>query len=372
MGDLLRLKRSLPWFEERAKTCPALNAYRHLHFGNYHRLRGELPKALAAYERAYSFAPSAAERGEFAYVVFRLSGALLDLGRAGDAHALLHDAVPQTLAHGTAPFVRMTVDMRLAAAEAALGLRDDARARAERVMEEALAEGLGGILFVNLCVEQAKVAELLRDKDLLERAIGRLEHLAAHTKHRAFAAKHAHLLRHAQGRGGFQVAPNPQKSFGGTESTHTSLVAGVRTQIDVCRGRGERARRALSILLETAASDEGFLYLCTASGVELAASHADRDPPASLEALLAERIRSAAPDEDTTSDSRDLPLAPAPDKGPFDIVEVLTETGGRIQLAAFAALRPRRGALAPVPLTVRSALSDALITAGDTPGIPWA
>lgn len=372
LGDLLRLKRSLPWFEERSKTCPALNAYRHLHVGNYHRLRGELPKALAAYERAYSFASSASERGEFPYVVFRLSGALLDIGRAKDAHALLSEAVPQMLTHGTAPFARVTVDMRLAAAEAAVGLHDEARARAERVMDEALAEGFGGVLFVSLCVEQARAAELLRDKELLERAIGRLEHLAAHTKHRAFAAKHAHLLRHAQGRGGFQVARNPHKSLGGTESTHTSLIAGLRTQIDVCRGRSERARRALHILLETAASDEGFLYLCTASGVELAASHADRDPPASLEALLAERIRSAAPDETTTSDSRNLPLLPAHEKGPFDIVEVLTETGGRIQLAAFAALRPRKGTLAPVPLTVRSALSDALITAGDTPGIPWA
>ena len=57
---------------------------------------------------------------------------------------------------------------------------------------------------------------------------------------------------------------------------------------------------------------------------------------------------------------------------PFDLVEVITETGGRLQLTALAALKPRKGSLQPVPLPLRAALSDALITAGDTAGIPWA
>jgi hypothetical protein len=263
--------------------------------------------------------------------------------------------------------------MILALSEASVGLRDQAMARADRVMVEAVADGFGGILFVEICALQARVAEVCGDQALLERSIVRLEQLATHAKHRAYAAKHAHLLRHAQGRGAFQVLPNPHKSFGGTESTHTSVVAGVRTQIEICRGRGERARRALGILLETTASDEGFLYLCTEDGVELAASHADAPPPASLEAVLAERIRSVKADDDTTGDSRNpRSLRPAAEKTPFDLVEVITETGGRVQLAALAALKPRSGSLKPVPMPLRAALSDALITAGDTPGIPWA
>jgi tetratricopeptide (TPR) repeat protein len=373
LGDLLRLKRCLPWFEERTKTCPALNAYHCLHLGNYHRLRGERAKALAAYERAHSFAPVGSERGEWPYIAIRLAEALLDAGRGADAHALMKAAVPRAIEHRTAGYMRVRVEMMLAVTEAAVGLRDEALARADRAMAEAREDGFGGILLVSVCALEARVAELCRDQSLLERSIGRLEKLATHEKHRTFAAKHAHLLRNAQNRGAFQVAPNPHMSLGGTESTHTSLVAGVRTQIELCRGRGERARRALGILLETAASDEGFLYLCTAGGVELAASHANADPPPSLEAVLAERIRSVVAEEDTTGDSRNMrSLRPAAESGPFDLVEVITESGGRPQLIALAALKPRKGALQPVPLPLRAALSDALITAGDTAGIPWA
>jgi hypothetical protein len=63
-------------------------------------------------------------------------------------------------------------------------------------------------------------------------------------------------------------------------------------------------------------------------------------------------------------------LRPEPETS-YDVVEVVTETGGRYVLAALAAMKPRNGALLPVPMVVRTTLSDALIRAGDTVAIPW-
>jgi tetratricopeptide (TPR) repeat protein len=373
LGDVLRLKRCLPWFEERARICPQGRPRYEMHLGNYHRLRGENQKALAAYERALALVPGPAAHGDFAYIAMRCTQALVDVGRPADARDLSARAVAEGDAFGIIRSTRHLLAMKLAVAEAALGLAEAAAERSERIIEEATSEELRGIFFVNLCRDQAQVAQLCRSEALLERAVVRLEQLAAHSRYPAFATKHAHLLRHAQGRGRFQVAPNPQKALGGGDATHTSMVVGVRTQIERCRGRDERARRALQILLDTAASEEGFLYVFGQNGMTLAASSTEKGPPGSLERSLAERIRSGAVEEDTTDETTQMrSLRPADPQNTFDVVEVISEKNGRCVLAALAALKPKNEILSPIPMTVRAALSDALIKAGDTAAIPWA
>jgi len=150
----------------------------------------------------------------------------------------------------------------------------------------------------------------------------------------------------------------------------------LRSELELCRGRGERAQKALRILLDIAASDEGFLYLCGDDTVQLAAASVDATPTPSLEALVFERLRSGTAEGDITGEGDDGPrrmrsLRPAAEEDRFDVVEVITQRGGRCRLAALAALRPRKASLDPVPLFVREALSDAFIAAGDTAGIPW-
>ena len=383
LGDLLKLKQFLPWYEERARACRSMQSHQEFYLGCYHRLRGELPKALAAYQRAHALAPSAAHFGEWPFIVWRLGQSLLDAGRAPEAREFTSSALVEAGAHGTTPLLLRLIEMTLATAEAQLGLRAEAAARSERVITRAIEQGIAGIVFVNLCREQARVAEFAQDGELLERAIVRLEDLAVQTRFPAFATKHAHTLRYAQGRGRFQAAPNEPKAFGGGESTHTSLVVGLRTQIELCTGRNERARRALKILLDAASSEEGFLYLCDPDRLELAASSLNVNPPPLLEAALFERIRAGAAEGDTTDDPRSTnsqertgerkvpSLKPKDAAAQFDVVEVITQSNGRCILTALAAMKPRNGLLSPVPLLIREALSDALITAGDTAGIPW-
>ena len=141
----------------------------------------------------------------------------------------------------------------------------------------------------------------------------------------------------------------------------------------MCRGRSERARRALKILLEAAASDEGFLYLLDQNGIQLAASTTEHAPPRSLERDLAERVRAGAADADTTDETTQIKsLLPVDREAWFDVVEVISEVDGRCVLAGLAAVKPRNGTLSPVPMLIRTTLADALIKAGDTSAIPWA
>jgi hypothetical protein len=273
-------------------------------------------------------------------------------------------------AYGFIRSTRHMLAMKLAIAEAAVGLKSEAAERSERTIEEATREQLSGIILVSLLRDQATVAELVKSEALLERAIVRLEQLAAEARHPAFPTKHAHLLRHAQGRGRFQVAPNVPKALGGVESTQ--VVAGVRTQIALCRGREQRARRALQILLDTSASDEGFLYLFGASGMTLAASSTACEPPGSLEKSLSERMRAGIAEEETTGETTQMQsIRPMNTESRFDVVEVISESNGRVVLAAFAALKPKNDVLSPIPMNIRTAVSDALIQAGDTAAIPW-
>jgi tetratricopeptide (TPR) repeat protein len=377
-GDVLRLKPFVAWLERQSRACPAVAAFYELHLGNYHRLRGESAKALASYQRAHALSPRASDFGEWSYIVFRLGQALIEADRATEARELCASAVADARSNNVAPRMSQRIEMTLAMAEAALGLAEDAEARSERAVTAALADGLGGVFLVTSYGDQGRVAELTGNRELLDRVIERLETLAAFSRHPALATKHVHLLRHAQGRGQLQVLPNPQKVLGGSTSTNASVVTGIRTQIELCRGRGERARRALKLLLDAAASDEGFLYLCEERTVKLAASSVEAAPPASLEAVLADHLRSGTAEGDTTGDeereetTRLRSLRPGVDGPLFDVVEVVTRVRGRCVLTALAALKPRNGTLEPVPLVLREALSDALLSAGDTPGIPWA
>jgi tetratricopeptide (TPR) repeat protein len=374
-GDLVKLKSLLAGFEQRARESPGLEGYYHLQVGNFHRLRGELAKSLVAYQRAFERAPRAAAHGDFAYIAMRLGQALMECGRAAEARELCERAVAESLEHRTIHRLRQSLEMMLAVAEAATGAARQAVERSERIIREAAADGIGGIVFVTLCKDQGRVAELTGDDELLEHVLARLDAYAESSKHSAFATKTAHLLRQTQARGRLQVAPNPQIALSTTTTTHTSGLVDVRNELGLCRGRGERAQKALRILLDIAASDQGFLYLCGDDTVQLAAASVDATPTPSLEARVFERLRSGTAEGDTTGDGdeghRMRSLRPGAEEDRFDVVEVITQRGGRCRLAALAALRPRKAALDPVPLFVREALSDALIAAGDTAGIPW-
>jgi tetratricopeptide (TPR) repeat protein len=371
LGDVLQLKRCLPRLEGRAHEGPATRTRYVLHLGNYYRLRGQLQKAIAAYEEALALTPSPAVSVDWAYIVMRYAHTLVDVGRAAEARDLCVRAVAEATAFGFMPRIARYMEMKLALAEAALGLSRAAAERSERIIEEAISEGIGGVHFAHLCLDQALAAQLARDEEFLERAISRLERLAANSKYPAFAMKHAHLLRLAQGRGRFQVAPNPPKPLGAWEMIPTAVAASHRTQLELCKGRGERAQRALRILLEAAASDEGYLYLIGDDGITLAASRAGSGPPASLEESLTERVRAGSVEAATTDETTQMPSLRPEAPSSYDVVEVVTDSGGRYVLAALAAMKPRNGALLPVPMTVRTTLSDALIRAGDTVAIPW-
>ncbi len=377
LGDLVRLKAMLGLFERRARECPGLAAYHELQVGNHHRLRGELPKAIAAYRRGYELARDPSQQINYPYVVMRLAQALIETGRPEEARELCARAVLVSAESRPMARLRHPLEMMLAVAEAGAGLAHEAKERSDRVLRAATADGLEGIIFVTLCKDQGRIAELTGDAELLERVLARLDEIAKSGRHSAFATKHAHLLRQRQARGRLEVAPNPQVALGTTTTTHTSSVVELRTELELCRGRGERAQKALKILLDIAASDEGFLYLCGGDTVQLAASSIDAKPTPSLEALLHQRLRSGTAEGDTTGGGEDddevrmRSLRPASEEHRFDVVEVITQRGGRCRLAALAALRPRKAALDPVPLFVREALSDAFIAAGDTAGIPW-
>lgn len=374
-GDLVKLKSLVAGLELRARECPGLESYHQLQVGNFHRLRGELAKSLVAYQRAFERAPHAASHGDFSYVAMRLGQALVECGRAEEARELCARALAESIEHGTISRLRLGLDMMLAVAEAATGAAREAVQRSERIIREAMADGLDGIVFVTLCKDQGRVAELTGDAELLERVLSRLDAHAQSSKHAAFATKTAHLIRQTQARGRLQVAPNPQIALSTTTTTHTSGLVDVRSELDLCRGRGERAQKALRILLDIAASDEGFLYMCRDDTVQLAASSVDATPTPSLEALVFERLRSGTAEGDTTGDGDDgqrmRSIRPGAGGDRYDVVEVITQRGGRCRLAALAALRPRKASLDPVPLFVREALSDAFIAAGDTVGIPW-
>lgn len=371
LGDLLRLKQCVPWFEQRCEACPEMRPYYELHAGNCQRLRGELSKALAAYERAAALVPGPQVNGAWSYIVIRRAQALIGLERAADAKALCEEALELCRRHGIVWQPRLLIELTLAHALAVLGLVSEGVARAERVLAETEAERLSGILYVDTCSILGTIAQRASNDALLDRVIKRLEAMEGAIS--SFAMRQLHVLKQSRDRSNFEVVRQPRTNLFATQTSRSSVAGGVRTQIELCRGPSERSRKALEILIETAAANTGFLYLCHASGLTLAASSTREAPPAALEVMLSERLNTLSSEEDTTSDSLvSTSVSDAPPLTDFSILELTVQSAGRCVLIGLAALRPRDRYLGQVPASIRTALSEAFLTAGDTTGVLWA
>jgi hypothetical protein len=148
---------------------------------------------------------------------------------------------------------------------------------------------------------------------------------------------------------------------------HTTMASGIRTELEHCAGPDERARRALEVLMDWAAAEEGFLYLCRSNRLHFVASTTGTEPPvdvdSSIEAWLRtsseEETKTQLPDAETASDSA----------SDFEFVPLVTERTGESLLAGIGVLKRPTTALRKLPRSIVTALGESLLSSGDAAGL---
>jgi tetratricopeptide (TPR) repeat protein len=367
-GDLLGLKENLAVIESRAERSPGWRPFAELYRGDYHALRGDLPKALAHLESALVLVPEPSAHSAWSYIVNHLAVALVDVGNAERAHELMTRAIAACEGYPLASLWRLQLETSLALAEAALGRAEQALARARKAVETTEQNGTVGVALVDQYAREAKVALLAGNRPVFEAAARRIEAICMKSESTAFAAKHAGLIRMAERPRGFAaVAATPELLVLSGDS-HTTMASGIRTALELCGGANERARHALGVLIDWAAAEEGFLYLVRADGLIFAASSSGEEPPTTLDASVTEWVRASSGEEQTLTASHDVDVD-TKDAADFDLVGIVAERGVESLLTGVVALRHRNAVLRSLPRSILNALGEGLLSSGDAVGV---
>jgi hypothetical protein len=357
LGDLMALKRMLPVLEERAAKWTGWKAFHLLAVGTYHGLRGDLESALVLCRSAIALVHPG-EHTAWYTGMNRVVRLLLQLERFAEARDVAREGLAEAERHQVVPYHVCLLEMALAVAEARTGEPDQARRRAVDVIARAERQGTTGIMLIELLAGQAQIAQLLEDDVVFASASKKIGEMCAKVDSVAFATKLSSLLRLPLGAGFEPVDASTRKILRG--ATPGQVDARLRTEIELCRGAEERAKRVLATVLRHAGVAQGYLYLNQPEGPVLVASRSNDAPPSDMEEHLLKCLRSPGnAGEDQTQTTR------ASFNTRFMFLGISTRRGDDTVTAAIAMLdcngeRPRI-----VPHAVLSVLADALLDAGD-------
>jgi hypothetical protein len=227
---------------------------------------------------------------------------LLDLGRVAEACAVGEDYMALCRREGL--MAAQGLQLGLAHAHA-LALRGD-HAEAARLADEMIAgmhaEGASAILFGVAFETRARIALASGDGPGFQRFAELWGRELAQGKNPVLNARHARLLDDARAsRSGPPPAHHAAPAL--IPESADSEYRTVYSRLQECYDRADRARCALTILLQQLESFTGYLYGADPSGVTLLASLPDGSPEAELEDWVARwssaEIASLTADVDT-------------------------------------------------------------------------
>ena len=359
LGDLMALKRVIPELEECAARWPGWRPYLLIVSGTYHAIRGDLDKAIELCQEALRLvAPG--EHSAWILAVNRVVRLLLQLGRVDEARDLCRDALAECATYPQLPPYVDLLEIALAVAEARLGERDQATRRADDVVARAEKRRMAGILLMEIRAERAQVAQLLEDEAAFESAAKKVGDMAVKVDSIAFATKLSSILRLSLG-AGFE----PVDAAVGTlrvRPREPELDPKLQTELELCRGAEERAKRVLSTMLRHSGVSQGFLYVSQPEGPVLAASRSNEAPPPETEEYLDKWVRAfwGGSEDETTSDSASPLFGHR-----FALVGLTTARGDEPVVAAVAVLDCKIERARIVGSAVTGVLAEVLLNAGD-------
>jgi hypothetical protein len=358
LGDLMALKRILPALEDLSRKWPGWTPLWLLANSAYYGLRGDLGEALELASRARDLV-KAGRHPAWILAVIRVARLSLQLGRVAEAHELAASALAECEHYPLLPPYVDQLEMTLALAEARQGGGEAATRRAERVVARSEAIGTAGILLIELYALHAEIAQTVEDRALFESVSRKIGAMCVKVDSAAFATRLSSVLNLSLGAGfeplGASTGILVRRGLG------PALISSkIRTELEVCRGAEERARRALDIVLEHSRATRGFLYLNQEHGPVLASSRSDSPPPIQTEEFVLKWLQeySGHSEETTTKSGGSLGHR-------FKLVALVTKRDDHPIVAGVVVIHRPRHRTEAVSEAVLSALAHALLEAGD-------
>ncbi len=375
-SDLLGVKSALDGVAELAQHYPGWRPTWLLGQAYYRRLQGDLEGALEPLLQGLQLAP-AGRHPHFCYLAAAHVEVLSELGR--------HE---QAIAIGGA-YLELCRSERLAASDrwvqqaAARALaRGGEHAAALVLMDEAIASsealGIGGLSLGSLYETRARIAIWTGDRESFERCAERCAAEYKKGRNPALSAKFARLMDEARARDVEPVGPVPEASALLAMSQTESGFETVQSRMLECLDPDDRARCALTILLQSMDSHAGHLYGVHAGGqlkalASLPESDADPQLGRWLEASLwleLESQVSATADGEDDGRGAGVPTRYTDGEGrSFEPIFLSTRDREGERIAAVLALQVASGLRGPRPKQLIAEIAAQLLEHGDVAGV---
>ncbi|MBN1652718.1 MAG: protein kinase [Deltaproteobacteria bacterium] len=278
--DLIRVQRIIPGLQAMAERFATWKPILHLARGEYQRIRGDYRCALAELEQGLALV-TAGRHLVWSMLVSSYLNTLFDLKRLPEARAIGEKELRIAEQIGL-KFYATPIRLSLALIQAALGDSEQAVENSQAVIDTYLALGTTGVALGIAYETRAGVAILLKD-DPSFRTFSRLcaEQYKA-GNYPALVAKYDKLMHQAR-QAGLALeddAENQARIETKLQKKYSDIVCSVMTD---CKGREERAQRALELLVNASNSAGGYLYLVRQGGPELCARVGNQPPPAQMD-----------------------------------------------------------------------------------------
>jgi tetratricopeptide (TPR) repeat protein len=264
-GDALALRRTLESLEKTAARFPGWQGQMLVYRGEYARLVGDLPAALAALEQALAFA-SVGTNYSWSQAVVPYIDVLLRLGRVADAVAFAERAVADAEHHRVAPVHLRQIRVAAALAWATAGQHERASTTLDTLLEEAAALGIRGMTMAVLHEGRARVALMAGDTEAFERASRGAARVFANSDNPALVARYGRLLDEARQANLVQSA-----DAGDKEALISRTLDGLRERIEHTTS-AVRWRHALELLIDQCDAAGGHLFVVRNEQVQCVAS----------------------------------------------------------------------------------------------------
>ena len=287
-GDLTRVKQRIDEVEEMTRRFEGWQPIAHYTRGEYQRLRGDLPAALAQFDAGLALTGA----GRHAAWVHLASGALQTLESMGHdeqvvarGEAYLQAAQPCRIGY-LLNFIRLP----LARALCQLGRCEPAAAHAQAAVDALLAQSSIGLQLGLACEVRARIASRARDAAGFEHFGQMCAEQYRLSENRALSARYERLVQEAKAA---ELAIREELLDAGDYSSTASgsLASQITSVMEGCQGPRERAQRCLELLVKRSRSLGGFLFTLVDQLPQVTSTLDDRELPERIERMVLEYLQ---------------------------------------------------------------------------------
>ena len=367
--DFTGLKSSFSAIEAEAARFPRLRVLAELAHCHYHRLLGDYDTAFRHLEDALELAKPGRHL-DWHYAASTHLELLTLLGRPEQAIEQA-DAYEKTCHELELDRALRGIALGRIRALLAVGRAEEARERCDRQIALDEAEGVGGILQARCHELRARIALALDDRAGFVYWTERFAEFSRAAENPAIRAQYERLIRLGTPDEGALFAIDAGAGKEGPTMMEHLTSATVSARMIHCVDRTERARLALSFVLDSCGSKRGHLFGLRLGSLEHLCSFPDPDAPQDLRSALANLLEHERLGDEHTAIAQQP--ADAVRKTPYDLIAELgfsarvlfDDRGTDPAIVGIVAVEQKGERAAMVPPQLATAIAEALTERGD-------